>query len=110
MKENSWVTTLKRPSQNQGLERTPLLINVSFSVVPHLNRCESIIQPFSKARTATIAPPICAFAVLTLAETAQERHKERVPKTLENFGLFQPNSHITHAFTPIQLNFAISSN
>ena len=68
---NSWVTTLKRPSQNQGLEHIPVLINASFSMVLHLNWCESIIQSFSKAHTVAATTTIRAFAVLTLAEKAR---------------------------------------
>lgn len=88
MTGNSWVTRLKKPSQNQGLEHPPVLINASFGVVLHLNWCESIIQSFSKAHTVAITPTTHAFAVLTLAEKAQEWYKERVSKTLENFALF----------------------
>lgn len=45
---NSWVTTLKRASQSQGLERVPALIDASFSTILHLNRCESIISHFPR--------------------------------------------------------------
>lgn len=45
---NSWVTTLKREAQSQGLEHVPALIDASFSTILHLNWCESIISHFPK--------------------------------------------------------------
>lgn len=85
---NCWVTTLRRPSQTQGLEHTRVLINASFSVVLHLNYRESIIQSFSKAHIVAVTPTVHAFAVLILTEKAQEWWKEGVSKVLENFALF----------------------
>lgn len=66
----------------------PCSYHASFSVVLHLNLCESIIQSFSKAYTVAITPTIHASAVLTLAEKAREWCKERLSKMLENFALF----------------------
>lgn len=98
MKRNSWVTTLERPSQNQGPESTPLLISASFSVALHLNWQESISSSFFPSTYSchcTYCLCICSFSRKSTGVIQGKNFKD----VLEHSALFQPASHNSCVYT-----------
>lgn len=76
-----------------------------FCILIGMNQSSNL---FAKAHSVAITPTTRAFAVLTLTEKSMRVVQGKSFKDAGEFVLFQPDSHISHAFTQIQVNIAIS--
>lgn len=102
MQRTSWVTQSDRPSQNRGLEHSPVLIFATFSMAMLLNWWESIMQAFSPC---TFSCP-CTYC-LCATEAALLGCKERASKMRWRALLSSSLLHTEPTFTQIQVNFTI---